>query len=89
MNWNGSKGDGVANQREIHSVTDDGDDAAFRYDKWKISFLTQSGLGGGVWDSVCTAHRLPVLADRGADRLERAYGRGFAGTTAASLLADA
>jgi arylsulfatase len=69
------KGEGRGNRREIHYISDDGDYAAFRYDKWKISFLTQSAVGIDVWDTTYTAHRFPVLTDLRADPFERAYGR--------------
>ena len=70
------RGEGPGNRREIHYISDDGDYAAFRYDKWKISFLTQSAVGIDVWDAPYTAHRFPALTDLRADPFERAYGRG-------------
>ena len=78
------KGDGPGNRREIHYISDDGDYAAFRYDKWKISFLTQSSTGIDVWDTVYTPHRFPLITDLRADPFERAYGRTHAGSNAAA-----
>jgi arylsulfatase len=39
------EGEEPGNRREIHYISDDGDYAAFPYDKWKISFLTQMASG--------------------------------------------
>jgi arylsulfatase len=83
------KGDGPGNRQEIHYITDDGDYAAFRYDKWKISFLTQSATGVDVWDRTYSYHRYPVITDLRADPFERAYGRGDAsGAMSASMAYD-
>ena len=76
------KGDAPGNRTEIHYITDDGDYAAFRYNKWKISFLTQSALGIDVWDTPYGSHRFPVLTDLRADPFERAFGRGAGGANA-------
>ena len=45
-------GKGPGARKEFHYVTDDGDYAAFRYGKWKISFLTQEAPGFDVWDAL-------------------------------------
>jgi arylsulfatase len=82
------KGDAPGNRIEIHYISDDGDYAAFRYNKWKISFLTQSAAGIDVWDTPYGSHRFPIIADLRADPFERAYGRGSAGTTPASFTYD-
>lgn len=83
------KGDGPGKRREIHYITDDGDYAAFRYNKWKISFMTQSAIGIDVWDKTYTAHRFPILTDLRADPFERAYGRTDpAGAASASFRYD-
>lgn len=78
------KGNGPGNRREIHYISDDGDYAGFRYDKWKISFLSQSATGIDVWDTTYVAHRFPILTDLRADPFERAYGRASAGSNAAA-----
>jgi arylsulfatase len=82
------KGEGPGNRREIHYISDDGDYCAFRYDKWKISFLTQSGLGLDVWDQVYTSHRFPIITDLRADPFERAYGRGTRGNAPGGMIYD-
>jgi len=66
------KGEGPGAREEIHYITDDGDYAAFRYRKWKISFLTQESNGLDVWDAPYTAHRFPFITDLRADPFERA-----------------
>ena len=43
-------GKGPGARKEFFYITDDGDFAAFRYNKWKISFLTQECNGFDVWD---------------------------------------
>jgi arylsulfatase len=82
------KGDGPGNRKEIHYISDDGDYAAFRYNKWKISFLSQSGFGLDVWDTPYTTHRMPIITDLRADPFERAYGRGSRGNAPAGMLYD-
>jgi arylsulfatase A-like enzyme len=69
------KGEGPGARKEIHYLSDDGDYAAFRYDKWKISFLTQEQNGQDVWDAPYVAHRFPRIADLRADPFERASAR--------------
>jgi len=66
------KGEGPGARKEIHYISDDGDYGAFRYEKWKVSFLTQECVGMGVWDCEYTAHRQPRLTDLRADPFERA-----------------
>jgi arylsulfatase len=83
------KGEGPGSRTEIHYISDDGDYCAFRYNKWKISFLTQSATGIDVWDKAYTVHRFPIIADLRADPFERAYGRtDAAGMTSASFNYD-
>jgi arylsulfatase len=65
-------GEGPGERQEFHYVTDDGDYAAFRYKKWKISFLTQQCNGMDVWDCPFTAHRFPRISDLRADPYEQA-----------------
>ncbi len=66
------KGEGPGARKEIHYISDDGDYAAFRYDKWKISFLTQEAKGQDVWDAMYTPHRFPRIIDLRADPFEHA-----------------
>jgi arylsulfatase len=83
------KGEGPGNRHEIHYLSDDGDYCAFRYNKWKISFLTQSASGIDVWDKTYTSHRFPIITDLRADPFENAYGRtDAAGMTNASFNYD-
>jgi arylsulfatase A-like enzyme len=66
------KGEGPGARNEFHYITDDGDYAAFRYGKWKISFLTQEKNGMDVWDAPYVAHRFPRITDLRADPFEEA-----------------
>jgi arylsulfatase len=66
------KGEGSGARKEIHYISDDGDYAAFRYNRWKISFLTQEAIGLDVWDQSYTGHRYPFVTDLRADPFERA-----------------
>ena len=66
------KGEGPGARKEIFYISDDGDFAALRYNKWKISFLTQECNGQDVWDCTYTAHRFPRMTDLRADPFERA-----------------
>ena len=52
-------GDGPGNRTEIHYISDDGDYAAFRYNKWKITFLSQESNG-----STCGTLRTGPTASR-------------------------
>ena len=70
------KGEAPGNRHEIHYISDDGDYAAFRYNKWKLSFLTQEAIGLDVWDKTYTAHRFPFITDLRADPFENASIRG-------------
>jgi arylsulfatase A-like enzyme len=65
-------GKGPGARTEFHYITDDGDYAAFRYNKWKISFLTQSCNGFSVWDCKFTAHRFPRITNLREDPYEYA-----------------
>jgi arylsulfatase len=64
------KGEGPGSRKEFHYITDDGDYAAFRYGKWKISFLTQEQKGMAVWDAPFVPHRFPRICDLRADPFE-------------------
>jgi arylsulfatase A-like enzyme len=65
-------GEGPGARQEYHYITDDGDYAAFRYGKWKISFLTQEAPGFDVWDAPFVVHRCPRICDLRADPFEHA-----------------
>jgi arylsulfatase len=43
------KGKGTGARKEIYYISADGDLAAFRYNKWKITFLQQKAVGVNVW----------------------------------------
>ena len=66
------KWDAPGSRKEIHYISDDGDYCAFRYDKWKISFLTQESLEEDVWDGEYTAHRFPRICNLREDPYEDA-----------------
>ena len=65
-------GKGPGARKEFFYVTDDGDLAAFRYDKWKISFLTQECNGFDVWDCDYKPHRVPRISNLRQDPFEHA-----------------
>ena len=69
------KGEAPGAREEIHYISDDGDYAAFRYKKWKISFLTQEQNGMDVWDAPYVSHRYPRVTDLRADPFEHALHR--------------
>jgi len=69
------KGEAPGAREEIHYISDDGDYAAFRYKKWKISFLTQEQNGMDVWDAPYVPHRYPRVTDLRADPFEHAMAR--------------
>ena len=69
------KGEGPGSRKEFHYISDDGDYAAFRYGKWKISFLTQQCNGMDVWDCAYSPHRFPRITNLRADPYEQALGR--------------
>ena len=70
------KGEGPGTRHEIHYLSDDGDYAAFRYNKWKITFLSQEAKGVDVWDKTYTAHRFPFITDLKGDPFENGSIRG-------------
>ncbi len=70
------RGEGPGTRAEIHYITDDGDYAAFRYNKWKLSFLTQMDNGMYIWDSPYVKHRYPLITNLRADPFEKASVRG-------------
>ena len=65
-------GKGPGARKEFYYITDDGDLAAFRYNKWKISFLTQECTGFDVWDCEFKPHRAPRLSNLREDPFEHA-----------------
>ncbi|MGB1131407.1 MAG: sulfatase-like hydrolase/transferase, partial [Haloferula sp.] len=52
--------------------TDDGSVAALRYDKYKVTFLKQTGHGLEVWQKPFEKLRAPMMADLRSDPFERA-----------------
>jgi len=64
------RGDGQGARKEFHYITDDGDYAAFRFEKWKITFLTQECNGFDVWDCEYTLHRAPRITNLRSDPYE-------------------
>ena len=69
------KGEAKGARNEIHYISDDGDYAAFRYGKWKVTFLTQEQNGMDVWDAPYVPHRFPRITDLRADPFEHAQQR--------------
>jgi len=69
-------GTGEGARKEFHYITDDGDYAAFRYGKWKITFLTQECTGMDVWDCEYMPHRMPRITNLRADPYEVAQQAG-------------
>ena len=65
-------GKGPSARKEFHYITDDGDYAAVRHGKWKITFLTQEKNGMDVWDAPYVTHRFPRITDLRADPFEHA-----------------
>ena len=66
------KGEGPGARQEFHYISDDGDYAAIRVGKWKISFLTQECDGMDVWDCTYTEHRQPRISNLRSDPFEQA-----------------
>jgi arylsulfatase len=59
-------------RHEFLYFTDDGNCAALRYDRWKISFLKQDAHGVDVWRVPFVELRAPMICDLLADPFERA-----------------
>ncbi len=53
-------------------VNDDGAIVAARYDKWKVVFMENRGVGFGVWQEPFVTLRVPKLFDLRGDPFERA-----------------
>jgi arylsulfatase A-like enzyme len=70
------KGEGPGARKEFFYVSDDGDLGAFRYEDWKISFLTQECNGMDVWDCTYKQHRFPRIANLRRDPFENAQQAG-------------
>jgi arylsulfatase len=66
------KGEGAWPRHEFLYFTDDGNCAALRYDRWKISFLKQDAHGLDVWRIPFVELRSPMICDLLADPFERA-----------------
>jgi arylsulfatase len=66
------KGEAAWPRHEFLYFTDDGNVAALRYDRWKISFLKQEAHGVDVWRIPFVELRAPMLTDLYADPFERA-----------------
>ena len=66
------KGEGAWPRHEFLYFTDDGNCAALRYDRWKISFLKQDAHGTDVWRIPFVELRSPMICDLLADPFERA-----------------
>jgi arylsulfatase len=64
-------GKGATARKEFFYVSDEGDLSAFRYDDWKISFLTQECVGQDVWDCTYKVHRFPRITNLRQDPFER------------------
>ncbi len=64
-------------RKEFLYWTDDGDLAALRYDKWKITFMEQRAHGFDVWEEPFTPLRVPKLFDIHADPFERGAEEGM------------
>jgi len=70
-------GKGPSARKEFHYVTDNGDYAAFRYGKWKISFLTQECIGQDVWDCSYKPHGFPRITNLREDPFEAMTTKGI------------
>ncbi|UXN65654.1 arylsulfatase [Phyllobacterium sp. A18/5-2] len=65
-------GTGPSKRKEFFYWTDDGNLAAFRYDRWKILFMEQRAEGFDVWQDPFVTLRVPKIFDLRADPFERA-----------------
>lgn len=59
-------------RREFYYFNDDGQMVAMRYERWKVVFLEQRGVGFGVWREPFVQLRVPKLFDLRMDPFERA-----------------
>ncbi len=65
-------GTGKSARKDFFYWTDDGDLAAYRYDRWKLVFLQQRAMGFKVWSEPLVQLRVPLIEDLRADPFERA-----------------
>ncbi len=61
-----------APRKEFYYFNDDGQMVAMRYERWKVVFLEQRGVGFGVWREPFVQLRVPKLFDLRMDPFERA-----------------
>ena len=66
------KAEGEWPRKDFLYWTDDGNVAALRYDRWKVTFLKQNAHGIHVWRTPFEELRAPMLCDLRADPFERA-----------------
>jgi arylsulfatase len=59
-------------RKEFYYFNDDGQMVAMRYERWKVVFLEQRGVGFGVWREPFVQLRVPKLFDLRMDPFERA-----------------
>ena len=59
-------------RKEFFYFNDDGQMVAMRYERWKVVFLEQRGVGFGVWREPFVSLRVPKLFDLRMDPYERA-----------------
>lgn len=59
-------------RKEFYYFNDDGQMVAMRYERWKVVFLENRGVGFGVWREPFVQLRVPKLFDLRMDPYERA-----------------
>jgi arylsulfatase len=59
-------------RKEFYYFNDDGAMVAMRYERWKVVFLENRGVGFGVWREPFVTLRVPKLFDLRMDPFERA-----------------
>ena len=59
-------------RKEFYYFNDDGQMVAMRYERWKVVFLENRGMGFGVWREPFVQLRVPKLFDLRMDPYERA-----------------
>ena len=63
-------------RKEFYYFNDDGQMVAMRYERWKVVFLENRGVGFGVWREPFVALRVPKLFDLRMDPYERGMKEG-------------